>query len=121
MAKFVHLEIHSNNIDRTKDFFVNVFGWDFDRWGGPKNYWLLKTGSNEDSTKITILEKESDFAGVINTIEVPSIEQTLKLVTKNGGKILLKKTPIENTGYIAYFADIDKNVFGLVQKDTFAK
>ena len=120
MAKVVHFEIHSKNIDKAKDFFSKVFNWEFDRWGGPKNYWLLNS-DDENSIKATIIDTTSELQGVINTIEVFSIDETLEKVVKLGGKILLKKTLVENTGYIAYFSDLDSNVFGIVEKNSLAK
>lgn len=120
MAKVVHFEIYSKNIDKARDFFTKVFDWSFDRWGGPKSYWLLKT-DDENAVKATILEKSEEPQSIVNTIEVDSVEQTLLKVKENGGKVLVGKTSIESVGYIAYFTDIDGNVFGIVEKNTLAK
>ena len=119
MSKVVHFEIHSKNIDKAKDFFSKVFDWNFDRWGGPKNYWLLNTPESE--LKATIIEAVDDLQGVINTVEVSSVDDTLKKVESNGGKVLVKKTAVESTGFIAYFSDVDGNVFGIVEKNSLAK
>ena len=120
MAKLVHLEIHSKDIDKAKTFFSSVFGWEFDRWGGPKNYWLLKN-ENEYDLKVTIIDNSSSLQGIINTIEVISIDETVEKIKKLGGKELVKKTAIENTGYISYVSDLDGNVFGLVEKNSLAR
>lgn len=115
----VHLEIHSANIDKSKDFYSKVFNWSFDRWGGPKSYWL-KNSSTDNDLKITILQKTLG-QGVVNTFKVESVENTLNTVIKNGGKIVVNKTLVEGSGYIAYFSDLDGNIFGIVEKNSIAK
>lgn len=115
----VHLEIHSANIDKSKDFYSKVFNWSFDRWGGPKSYWL-KNSNTDNDLKITILQKTLG-QGVVNTFKVGSVENTLNTVIKNGGKIVVNKTLVEGSGYIAYFSDLDGNIFGIVEKNSIAK
>ena len=48
MPRVVHFEIHAENPDRAIAFYQTVFGWQFQKWAGPMDYWLIKTGSDEE-------------------------------------------------------------------------
>jgi predicted enzyme related to lactoylglutathione lyase len=56
-----------------------------------------------------------------NTVGVPSVDEFLKKIVKAGGKIVQKKTTIPGVGYMAYCADTEGNVFGIMQDDPTAK
>jgi len=47
MPRVIHFEIVADKPERAMKFYKEVFAWDFNKWNGPQDYWLVKTG--EDS------------------------------------------------------------------------
>jgi uncharacterized protein len=44
MNRPVHFEIPAEDPERAIQFYEKVFGWKFDRWNGPIEYWTISTG-----------------------------------------------------------------------------
>ena len=44
MSRPVHFEIPADNVDRAQAFYKNVFGWQFQKWDGPMEYWMAIPG-----------------------------------------------------------------------------
>ena len=49
----VHFEIHATDPDRLISFYSGLFGWTFQKWDGPMEYWVIRTGPprNRGSTE----------------------------------------------------------------------
>ncbi len=47
MPRVVHFEIHAADPNRAVNFYQTLFGWTFQKWEGPMEYWLITTGPNE--------------------------------------------------------------------------
>ena len=49
MPTIVHFDIPSDDIERSKKFYNDLFGWKFDKWSGSDampegmEYWLIST------------------------------------------------------------------------------
>ncbi len=50
MPTIVHFEIPSDDIERTKKFYTDLFGWKIEKWPGteeaagqPMEYWMVTT------------------------------------------------------------------------------
>jgi predicted enzyme related to lactoylglutathione lyase len=123
MNRVVHFEILSDNPEQSQRFYENVFGWRFDKWQGPFDYWLVMTG-DEKERGIDGGLKRPEGAGsqrTVNTIGVKSLDQTLREIQKHGGKILQGKMPIPGVGYLAYCQDPGGIVFGILEVDMSAQ
>ena len=46
MPRVIHFEFAADNPERAAKFYREVFGWESAKWGGPMDYWLVKTGSD---------------------------------------------------------------------------
>ena len=44
MARVVHFEVPTSDAAASRKFYENVFGWKFNRWEGPMEYYLISTG-----------------------------------------------------------------------------
>ncbi len=44
MSRVVHFEIHAEDLARARPFYETVFGWQFQQWEGPAEYYLITTG-----------------------------------------------------------------------------
>ncbi|MFN2190498.1 MAG: VOC family protein [Candidatus Promineifilaceae bacterium] len=116
MKRPVHFEILADDPVKVGEFYSAVFDWEINTWGeGEQTYWLVTTGP-DDAPGINggIMGREFKQA-VINTLEVESLEETTKKIEEAGGQIILGPNEISGTGTHAYFADIEGNLFGVMQ------
>ena len=47
MPRVVHFEIHAADPERAVNFYQTLFGWTFQKWEGPMDYWLIVTGPDD--------------------------------------------------------------------------
>ncbi len=127
MPRVVHFEVYADNTDRAIMFYKNVFGWKFQRWDGPMEYWLVKTGEkNEAGIDGGLLKREKQVQGdsitaFPCTIDVPSVDVYVKKIKENGGVITQPKSAIPGVGWFANCKNTENNVFGILQNDMNAK
>jgi predicted enzyme related to lactoylglutathione lyase len=122
MPRVVHFEVHADDTNRASDFYNRVFGWRFDKWDGPEEYFLIKTGQDgEPGIDGGLMKRHSPAGSVYNTIQVSSVDDYIKKISDNGGEIVVPKTPVPGVGYLAYFKDTEGNIFGIMHPDTEAK
>lgn len=118
MSRPVHFEIPADNIDRAQAFYKNVFGWQFQKWDGPMEYWMVVTGP-DDTPGINggLGPRRMPDDKPVNTIRVTSVDSVLAGVAKAGGRVTVPKSPIPGIGWIAYAADTEGNPFGVMEED----
>ena len=116
MKRPVHFEILADDPEKTADFYKDVFDWEIATWGeGEQTYWLVTTGPDHvPGINGGIMGREFEQA-VINTLEVESLEEALEKVEKAGGKKVFGPSEIPGVGMHAYCADIEGNLFGVLQ------
>jgi len=122
MSRVIHFEIPAAEPDRAAAFYGKVFGWKFDKWPGPIEYWMVVTGKDgELGINGGMMRQPGGITSTTNTIGVASVDDAVAAVLKAGGKNILPKTPIPTVGYFAYCEDTEGNVFGVMQADPNAK
>ena len=127
MPRVVHFEIHAADPDRTVNFYKTLFGWDFQKWEGPMEYWLITTGPNDQpgiNGGLVRRQGEIDGQAVIAyvcTVDVENLVAADEKAVNNGGQIALPKMPIPGMGWLAYCKDTEGNIFGMMQGDPNAK
>lgn len=115
MNRVTHFEILADDAERLQKFYQNVFGWRFEKWAGPMEYWMVYTGEGEGiDGGLSIRSPES---ANMNTIEIADLDETIDKVTSSGGTIIAPKNAIPGVGWFAIFKDTDENLFGLMQSD----
>jgi hypothetical protein len=119
MPRVTHFEIPAQNPDRAVAFYREVFGWEINKWDSPVPYWLVMTGQPDtpgiDGGLYTPVEGQP--TGIINVLDVDNLDAYVTKVTGNGGKIVAPKMPVPTVGWLAYAADVEGNVFGMMQMD----
>jgi uncharacterized protein len=122
MSRVIHFEIPANDPERTASFYKQAFGWKIEKWPGPMEYWMVKTGP-EGAPGINggLLRKQGPVVATTNTIGVESVDAAVTAVTNAGGKLVMAKTAIPTVGYFAYCQDPEGNLFGVMQADADAK
>ena len=122
MNRVIHFEFAAQNPDRAAKFYKTVFGWESTKWDGPPEYWLMKTGpDNKPGINGGIMRQTDTMPKTVNTIEVPSIEEFIDKITRNGGSVAMPKMAIPGVGYQAYCLDPEGNLFGIHKPDAAAK
>ena len=118
MNRFTHFELATKDLEKTAEFYRDVFGWQIQKWEGPVEYWLVTTGDSDTSgINGGLMEAGGGFEGTINTIEVEDIDQAIANVQSHGGEIVVEKDAIPGVGYQAYFKDPTGITVGLHQAD----
>ncbi|HEY4687400.1 MAG TPA: VOC family protein [Candidatus Subteraquimicrobiales bacterium] len=128
MGRLVHFEIAADSPERAAEFYRKVFDWEIQKWEGPQPYWLITTGP-EDKPGINggIWQREQPLTGNEGliayrcTIDVASVDDAVKKVTENGGKVIVPKVAVPGVGWLAFCNDTESNIFGMMQSDESAK
>jgi len=127
MSRVVHFEIHAEIPDRAIRFYTELFHWEFTKWTGPEDYWLIKTGdSSMPGIDGGLLPRRGSIDGqavtaFVCTIDVKNLDETLAALRELGATIALPKAPIPHVGWLAYAKDTEGNLFGIMQSDPDAK
>ena len=118
MSRVIHFEMPADDPERVIQFYEKTFGWRFDKWDGPIEYWLISTGSEDHPGIDGGLARRTDPAvGIENTIDVKNLEISLIAVETNGGEIIRPKMAVPGVGWMVYIKDTEGNIFGLMEED----
>ncbi|HEY4328948.1 MAG TPA: VOC family protein [Phycisphaerae bacterium] len=127
MSRVVHFEIHAENPERAVKFYQGVFGWEIAKWGGPMDYWMIKTGPDSVPginggivRRMGAIDGKAVIAYVC-TIDVVNVDESVSKSLAAGGTVALAKMPIPGIGWLAYCKDTEGNIFGMMQRDGSAK
>jgi len=122
MSRVIHFEIPVHDPDRAAAFYAKAFGWRFEKWPGPTDYWMVSTGDDKvPGINGGMLRKPGPVAGTTNTIGVADVDRSIDAVKAAGGNVVAPKMPIPTIGYFAYLQDTEGNVFGVMQFDSNAR
>lgn len=117
MPRVIHFEILADDPERAVKFYRKVFGWKTKKWEGPADHWHVTTcEDNQPGINGAIMER-TDKGTTYNTMDVSSVHEFIQKIAKAGGKVVSKKTTVPAVGYMAYCADTEGNVFGIMQAD----
>jgi uncharacterized protein len=124
MSKVVHFEIPADDVDRAKDFYGSVFGWQLQTMsmGEGGDYTIAMTTPIDDESQLPtepgainggMMQRTEQVPGPVITIEVDAIDDALQEIESRGGSSVTPRTAIEGMGAFAYFKDPEGNVMGL--------
>lgn len=111
-----HVDIPVSDTARAQDFYSRLFGWQIAEIPGFEGYPMWQAPNQISGGGLA--PRSEDFGQPRSYVEVDSIEQTLALVTQNGGRVAMEKSPISETSWWAVFTDPDGNEIGLYESDT---
>jgi len=122
MPRPIHFDLSADNPERAMGFYKEVFGWKFEKWNGPMEYWMVTTGDEkEPGINGGLTRKGESGMPNMNTVSVSSVDEFSKKITDKGGKILMPKMAIPSIGWFATCQDTEGNTFGIMQNDPSAK
>jgi predicted enzyme related to lactoylglutathione lyase len=121
MRKVVHFEIPADDEGRARQFYRSVFDWQLQEMPDMQ-YTLVRTTPVDEKTQFPTepgainggLMKRSDATPApVLTVDVESIDDSLKQIESAGGSTVTPRTEIPGMGAFAYFKDTEGNVLGL--------
>jgi predicted enzyme related to lactoylglutathione lyase len=127
MPRVVHFEIHAEDPTRAVKFYEKLFGWNFQKWDGPMEYWMVITGADgEPGINGGLLRRQGTIDGqaviaYVCTVDVPNVDASVSTAVENGATVAVPKMPIPGVGWLAYCKDTEGNIFGIMQADESAK
>ncbi len=124
MDKVVHFEIPVDDVARAREFYASAFEWELNEadMGGGNMYTMVTTTAIDDATRLPtepgainggLFQRTADTPTPVITIDVTSIDESLKKVEAGGGSTVQPRAEIPNLGAYAYFKDSEGNVVGL--------
>ncbi len=123
MGRVIHFEINVDQPEKSADFYSEVFDWVISKKeSDTSDYWLVHTG-RQDLKGINggLKKTHLNTKGIIPTVGIENLAETMKKIEKSGGKILSPRTALPATGYLAYCSDPEGNVFALLEYDSDAE
>jgi predicted enzyme related to lactoylglutathione lyase len=129
MPRPVHFEIQAADPKRAIGFYTALFGWTFNKWEGPQDYWLIKTGeANTRGIDGGLLPRRGTGAGGDaggQRIRVHHARCRSRRVRAARRRAWRRNRGAENgdptVGWLAYATDTEGNIFGMMQMDSAAK
>ena len=114
--------INADDVPRARRFYETVFGWSFEPWG-PPNFYLIETGKEQAAVRGGLQERRElapgqKMIGFECTISVANIDQAIRAIEANGGRLAAPKFHIPTVGTVAYFFDTEGNVAGIIQQES---
>lgn len=116
MARPTHFEISADDPERALRFYDAVFGWKGEKWDGPADYWMLRTGEGPGIDG-AIAPRQDGVPPLVNVVEVEAIDDAVARVAAAGGEVVRPKAPVPGVGWAAYANDTEGNLFGIFQPD----
>ena len=118
MPRVVHFEFQAGDPDRAAKFYEECFDWKFTKWDGPMPYWLITTGDGSPGIDGGMLQKQGHDDAIVNlVIGVDDVDAYAAKVIAAGGEQVVPKMAIPGVGWVAYFKDTERNIFGVHQHD----
>ncbi len=121
MDKIVHFEIPGDDREKVGKFYQEIFGWHLIPMP-QMEYTIIHTGPTDDQTGMSkevgfinggFFKRTGERQNPTLVIDVKSIDETVKKIEANGGKIIEPKMPVGDMGFVAYFKDSEGNVLGI--------
>jgi len=123
MPRVVHFEIHAGDPDRAVNFYTTLFGWTFQKWEGPLDYWFVTTGpDSQPGINGGLIRRQGEIDGqaviaYVCTVDVANVDESTQSATSNGAQVVVPKMPIPGVGWLVYCKDTEGNIFGMMQND----
>ncbi len=125
MNKVSHFEIPFDNQQRAQKFYQDVFDWQINKFGD-MDYYTAMTSKSDPNTMMPfeagainggLLKRDSTGAEhPLLVIDVPNIDDHIKKVEDAGGKVIMPKLSVGDSGFFARVADTEGNVIAIWQQ-----
>ena len=132
----MHFEVPSDDTERTKKFYTDLFGWKIEKWPGtndrqltsaatgqPMEYWMVTTTDDKGNKALGggIMKRQMPEQQVTNYINVKSVDEYSSKVKLLGGKVVAPKKAVPGMGYFVLCLDTENNSFAIWESNESAK
>ena len=136
MSTIVHFEIPSDDIERAKNFYHDLFGWKIEKWAGtddrqltpaatgqPMEYCMVTTTDDKGNKAVGggMMKRVQSEQQITNYINVRSVDEYSEKVEKLGGRVVAPKHAVPGMGYFAICLDTENNCFAIWESNETAK
>jgi predicted enzyme related to lactoylglutathione lyase len=135
MPTIVHFEIPADDIERSRKFYTDLFGWKIEKWPGTDSgssssssssdmeYWIITTTDEKGEKALGggMMKRQGPQQPIINYIDVKSVDEYSSKVQQLGGKVHVSKMAVPGMGYLAVCLDTENNAFGIWETNESAK
>jgi uncharacterized protein len=120
MPTLVHFEVPADDVERSRKFYTDLFGWKIEKWpgtdAGDMEYWTVTTTDDKGNKAFVgggMMKRQNPQQQITNFIDVKSVDEYSSKVEKLGGKVVVSKMAVPGMGYFAVCRDTENNSFGL--------
>ena len=127
MPTIVHFEIPADDVERSRKFYNDLFGWKIEKWSGSPGidmeYWTVTTTDDKGNKAVGggMMKRQGPQQPIINYIDVKSVDGYSSKVKQLGGKDHVPKMAVPGMGYLAVCIDTENNAFGIWETNESAK
>jgi uncharacterized protein len=128
MPTIVYFQIPSDYIERSKEFYNQLFGWKIDKfpeYNTPEamENWTVTTTDDKGNKALGggMSKRQMPQQQITNFIDVKSVGEYSSKVEKLGGKVVVPKTAVPGMGFYAVCVDTENNSFGIFESNESAK
>ncbi len=125
--KPAYFDFTVEDVSKARSFFEQVFGWKFEKFPMPYEYYRIQAGDPEEpgidggigaisDTKITGGKPLTQV-----TIPVPDLDQFISKIQENDGHVIESKMAIPGIGWYATCAEPGGLMFGMLEADPAAE
>lgn len=114
MNRVIYFEFHTPDAAAAMRFYEQAFGWTFNRFPGPEEYYSITTGDGEGING-GLMKSRDNQPRTVNAIQVENLDDMLSRVTRAGGTVVVPRMEIPNVGSVAYCTDPGGLIFGVWQ------
>ena len=123
-GELAHLAINADDVEATRRFYEEVFGWRFEPWGPPDFFHIdtnAETGADAGPRgalqRRRELEPGTRTVGFECTIAVSDVDAVAKAAVAAGGRVVMARSTISGVGDLVFVADPSGNVVGAMRYD----
>lgn len=112
-GEITHVELPSDDVQRAKDFYAALFGWQVRSVDGMPDYELFQSGPGDMGGAIGLRGQTAPSRGPRIYVTVDSVADTLAKVERLGGSIVVDRAEVPGMGWYAAINDSEGNEIGL--------
>jgi predicted enzyme related to lactoylglutathione lyase len=120
-ASIVWFEIPTQNLERARAFYNQLFGWNIDPFPGMQDYWHIDTGGADATPDGALMARKHPAQSITNYVSVDSVNESVTKIQLLGGKVCMGKTAVPQMGYFAICEDTEGNTFAVWERNENAK
>ncbi len=111
-----HVDIPADDLERAKDFYSGLFGWEISEAPGFEGYPMWRAPNKISGGGLA--PKGENLTSPRNYVEVDSIDEALATADRLGGRVVHPKKPITDTSWWAVLEDTEGNQIGVYEGST---